>query len=631
MFATIDRRDPDFIQKQVFEEMNKSVFTQGATKDPQQEVEELLESDDYFQDQLNKQGKSGTINVDLAREVIAVLNDADGQLYSVNQNNKYIDWEMIDIPYRILRRAGATEAGRLIKNKRRLDLAQYARIPRKDEVQRGVVFEFTNPEYQPSKEERAKLREWERQLTTNFFFAANDTYPNLARFIGNAYEDWFDLDDFTFRITRDGLDRPIAIQLDDPIIWKPVIKKRRAPIIYNKGIDPLQAYIEDYETMLTGKLKMAEDDEPDYLLVYNERRYAAATREVIRKHHFFTRSDFRLAQRGYSVVEQGINIVTYILNALKMNASNFTENRMPQGFAAFTGGGIGGMQLEKLKKVLYAHMTGAGNANRFPMVSLKGEKGDAKWVNIRNNSREMEYHLWMTLLFSIWCQLSGTDPREISLGAHSDAVKSSSLTSENTDGIIKESKDIGAKTFLTHFEDALNTPGKAGQNIFQEYTGLDIRIKFTGFQILDKKLKYDIREKSLKTDTSINEILAEEDKEKYSLIVGGIDIFEVPALESQTVRQGLQALIQQNIQKEAAAAQQQTGAGVPGGGQQQPGGGSPQAGTDGAAPDKGGKTPDEEQQQQYTDADRSLLEKYKNDNSVDINEQLRNKILGKQE
>ena len=613
MFASIDPSGQDTIQRQTLAEMNKSIFSQQPAKDPQQEIQDMLENDDYYQDQLNKQGQSQTINVDLAREVMAVLSEADGQIYSVNQDNKYIDWEMVDTPYRILRRAGATEAGRLIKNKRRLDLAQYARIPRKDEVQRGIVFEFTNPDYQPSKEERAKLREWERRLVTNFFYAANDTYPNLARFIGNAYEDWFDLDDITFRITRDGLGAPIAVQLEDPMIWKPVIKKRRSPIAFLQD-DPLQSWLEDYETMLVGDTKALEIDEPDYLLIHNERRYAAATRETLRKNHFFTRSDFRLAQRGFSVVEQGLNIVTYIINALKMNASNFTNNRLPEGFVAFTGGGVGGMQLEKLRKIMYAHMTGAGNTNRFPMISMKGEKGDAKWINIRNNSREMEYHLWMTLLFSIWCQLSGTDPRELSLGAHSDAVKSSSLSSENTDGIIKESKDIGAKTFLTHFEDSLNTPSKSGQNIFHELTGLDIKLRFVGFQILDKKLKYEIRTKSLGTDTSLNEILAEEDKEKYSLIVGGIDLFDVPALDNQTVRAGLQSLIQQSIQKEAAAAQTQ----MPGGGAAPP------------QPGQEGQASGEQQEPQYTEADRELLKKYGDDKNVDVDEQLRKQILGEE-
>ncbi|MHB8871958.1 MAG: hypothetical protein ACYC5G_05895, partial [Candidatus Doudnabacteria bacterium] len=601
-------------QRQTLAEMNKSIFSQQPAKDPQQEIEDMLENDDYYQDQLNKQGKAQTINVDLAREVMAVLSEADGQIYSVNQDNKYIDWEMVDTPYRILRRAGATEAGRLIKNKRRLDLAQYARIPRKDEVQRGVVFEFTNPDYQPSKEERAKLREWERRLVTNFFFAANDTYPNLARFIGNAYEDWFDLDDITFRITRDGLGTPIAIQLEDPMIWKPVIKKRRSPIAFSQN-DPLQAWLEDYETMLVGDTKALEIDEPDYLLIHNERRYAAATRETVRKNHFFTRSDFRLAQRGFSIVEQGLNILTYIINALKMNASNFTNNRLPEGFVAFTGGGVGGLQLEKLKKIMYAHMTGAGNTNRFPMISMKGEKGDAKWINIRSTSREMEYHLWMTLLFSIWCQLSGTDPRELSLGAHSDAVKSSSLSSENTDGIIKESKDIGAKTFLTHFEDSLNTPGKSGQNIFYELTGLDIKIRCVGFQILDKKLKYEIRSKSLESDTSLNEILAEEDKEKYSLVVGGIDLFDVPALDNPMIKQGLQAKIQQNIQKEAAEAQAQLQPGLGGGPAPQPG-------------QENQPTDGQQQEPQYTEADRELLKKYGDDKNVDIDEQLRKQILG---
>lgn len=617
MFASIDPSSQDTIQKQTLAEMNKSIFSQQPAKDPQQEIEDMLENDDYYQDQLNKQGKAQTINVDLAREVMAVLSEADGQVYSVNQSNKYIDWEMVDVPYRILRRAGSTEAGRLIKNKRRLDLAQYARIPRKDEVQRGVVFEFTNPDYQPSKEERAKLREWERKLVTNFFYAANDTYPNLARFIGNAYEDWFDLDDITFRITRDGLGTPIAIQIEDPMIWKPVIKKRRSPIAFLQD-DPLQAWLEDYETMLVGDTKALEIEEPDYLLIHNERRYAAATRETVRKNHFFTRSDFRLAQRGFSVVEQGLNIVTYIINALKMNASNFTNNRLPEGFVAFTGGGVGGLQLEKLKKIMYAHMTGAGNTNRFPMISMKGEKGDAKWINIRNTSREMEYHLWMTLLFSIWCQLSGTDPRELSLGAHSDAVKSSSLSSENTDGIIKESKDIGAKTFLTHFEDSLNTPGKSGQNIFYELTGLDIKMRCVGFQILDKKLKYEIRTKSLESDTSLNEILAEEDKEKYSLIVGGIDLFDVPALDNPMIKQGLQAKIQQNIQKEAQEVAAQT--------QLQPGGGAPpqQPGQENQADGQ------QQQEPQYTEADRELLKKYGDDKNVDVDEQLRKQILGEE-
>lgn len=613
MFATIDPSSKESIHRETLAEMNKSIFSQGPAKDPQQETQEMLENDDYFQDQLNKQGQSQTINLDLAREVMAVLNEAEGQLYSVNQDNKYIDWEMVDTPYRILRRAGATEAGRLIKNKRRLDLAQYARIPRKDEVQRGVVFEFNNPDYQPSKEERAKLREWERRLATNFFFAANDTYPNFARFIGNAYEDWFDLDDITLRIIRDNLGTPISMQLEDPMIWKPVIKKRRAPIAFLQD-DPLEAWLKDYETMLVGDKKALEIEEPDYLMIHNERRYAAATRETVRKNHFFTRSDFRLAQRGFSVVEQGLNIVTYIINALKMNASNFTNNRVPPGFVAFTGGGVGGLQLEKLKKTMYAHMTGAGNANRFPMIGLKGEKGDAKWVGIRNNSREMEYHLWMTLLFSIWCQLSGTDPRELSLGAHSDAVKSSSLTSESTDGIIKESKDIGAKTFLTHFEDSLNTPGKSGQNVFQELTGLDIKLRFEGFQILDKKLKYEIRSKSLESDTSLNEILAEEDKEKYSLVVGGIDLFEVPALNNPTIKAGLQTLIQQNVQQEAMQAQAQQGTA----GMQAEGG-------------EGGQPGEKQEEQQYTDADRELLKKYGKDSNVDVDEQLRKQILGEGE
>lgn len=619
MFASLDRGDQSVIQRETLTEMRKSTFS-SEIKDPEQELEELLEADDNYQDAKNNQSKASAINLDLARELYATLMESDGQFFNMSGTNRYIDWGTQDVSYKVLRRAGATEAGRLIKNKRRLDLAQFARTPRRNEVQRGAILEFCNPNYQPSKEERAKLNEWQQQIFTNFFFAANDVFPNFARFIGNAYEDWFDLDDMTFEIRRNGLGDPLAIHIQDPMLYKPVIKKRRAPVTFDRG-NPLEEYLRDYETMITGELKLEEDDEPDYLLIHNQQRLAGVYLDDVRKHHFFIRSDYRAAQRGYSIVEQSMTILTYILNALKMNAGNFTNNRMPPGFVAFTGGGVGILQLEKLKKILWAYMTGAQNSNRFPMISLKGEKGDAKWISIRNNSREMEYHLWMTLLFSIFCQLSGTDPREVSLGSHSDAVGKKSLFEESSDGIIRESKDTGAKTFLTHLEDSLNTPASNGKNMFQELTGMDLRIRFLGFEMIDKKMKYDIREKELKTDKSLNEILTEEDKEKSSLVVGGIDLFEVKALNNQTVFSGLQTLIQQNTQKEAMVSTQQNG------GQ----GTATQQLIDGGGGQ--GAPGDEEERNKkplLTDADKELLAKYGGKAGVDIDEELRKQLTGEE-
>lgn len=247
------------------------------------------------------------------------------------------------------------------------------------------------------------------------------------------------------------------------------------------------------------------------------------------------------------------------------------------------------MQLEKLKKLLYAHMSGV-NPNRFPMIASNSEKGDAKWVGINGSSREMEYHLWITLLFSVWCQLSGTDPRELSMGAHTDAIGKKSLFEESSDGIVKESKDLGARTFLVHLADSLNAPDKYGKNLFQELTGLDVEIEFFGFEVKDKKLKQDVTKAKLETHLSFNDILAEQDKEAYTLDFAGVNLYDVPGVGHPSVMAALNMKNQQVMQEQAM--QQQAGMQ-----------GSPEA-----------------EEGEYTDEDKALLEKYGNSEDVEIDE-----------
>ncbi len=580
MFATLDQE-------------GKSPFAVGEEKTPN-EVLYDLEKDVSFQEDINKLNFSGKVNQELSEELYSILQEAESLYHDVSHGNRFINWEIEEIPYQILRKAASSEAGRLIKNKRRLDLVQFAKIPRKNDIQRGVSFIFANPSYQPDKATKLMLEEWSRKLIDNFFYAANEYNPSFARFLGNAYEDWFDVDDITIEKRKNGLRDTIALHLADPIIYKPVVKQRKYRNMLSSGQDEFDMFtggMQNYETLMFDNPEFFQNtnEEPDYLLIYKDRRIAGVTREAIEKHHFFTRTDFRKAQRGFSVTEQGLNILTYIINSLKHNASNFDNNRTPRGLLAFTGGGVGALQLEKLKKIMNAHMTGAGNRHRFPMVGLKGEKADAKWINVDSNSKDMEYHVWMTLLFSIWCQLSGTNPKELSLGSHDEAVGKPSLFEERTDGVIKESRDSGIRSFLHYIEEILNTPDKYGKNVFQQITNLDIKIKFLGLEIEDKKISLDILKESLQTTTSMNESLASIDKEPQTLMIGDKNLFDIPGGLHPTVYQALlvqsQQMQQQTTQEESPA--QQSG--------------------------------EEESQEEegLTDADRALIEKYKNTAQVE--------------
>jgi len=288
------------------------------------------------------------------------------------------------------------------------------------------------------------------------------------------------------------------------------------------------------------------------------------------------------------------------------------------GFFLFTGGGVNQPQLEKLKKLFYAYSSGASNASRFPAMALRGEKADGKWVGVRNNSRDAEYHQFMTLLFSIFCMLSGTDPRELSLGAYGDAVGQKSIFDEPTDGIVKESKDTGLKTFLQHFADSFNSPNKHGNNVCQEITKLDVKLQFTGFQIEDKKQKLEISKGKLATIQSVNDLLAEQDKERQELMLGDVNIFDVKGIQNPQIFQAVLFNAQQKSQQPQPGQQPQLGDEETG----KPGEVAKPNQAKLGEPDKeiAQEQNDQAQEQpqpgQDTDRDKQLIEKYK-----DVSEQ----------
>lgn len=522
------------------------------------DIIEKISNSSSMQQNMNKLNESQIVNTELASEVMAILQEIEGNVYDQAGEYKYINWESDPIPYYILRRAGESEAARLIKNKRRLDFVIWGSLPvQNGGIERGAKLVFCNPLYQPSPEEKLLVSEWEIRLINSFFYPPNESKANFGKFIGAAYEDFFDLDDITLEVRMNGMGDPVAVHLQDPVIYKPIIKPRKYDqTAYNSDITEL---LNDYEKLYNEPafIQNTEEESPDYLLVYRDKPYAAVTRDRVRKHHFFVRSDFRKAQRGFSIVEQAIRMITYITNALKMNASNFSS-KLPQGFFAFMGGGVNQMQLEKLKKVLYAYQSG-GTKNGFPMISFRSignEKADVKWVGTRESNRDMEYHHFMTLLFSIFCQLSGTDPREVSLGNYGEVVGRKSLFDGVSNGLVKESRDSGARTFLTHLADSLNENDKYGRNIFQRITGLDVKLQFVGFEVADKQKRVEIQTKELATTKSINDLLAEQDVPKQTLMLGDINIYDLKAIGNQQVFQTVITKANQQYQQSQKQANQ---------------------------------------------------------------------------
>ena len=542
------------------------------------------EYDKYQMDMVRMQGELKDSQRSV-QEVMAMLFDDQINTTREDDKHKWIDTTSTGtgIPPMYLRRAGETETPRLIKNLRRLQLTQFseAASSRKYGREQGFALKFKNPEYRPSEDERQMLLNMELKLQELIFFPAGSLYPSLSQFLGAAYEDFFDLDDITIRIRRDATNYPIGIHLEDPTLWFPTVPKVMKYPRHDQDL------LEDI-----GGIDGAQIDLPEYqyLMIKNDIRMEAATMDNIRKHHFFVRSDFAKWRHGYSIMEQALRTTTILINAMTFNASNFSTNKIPPGLLALKGGFTNQIQVEKVKKLLWASMSGAANQRRIPIVGLP-EGGDASWISMHSSAKEMEFYTGITFYTSVIYALSGTSPNESGLASFQDALKGNRLNDDSKDGTWKQSRDNGLNTFLNNIEQVLNSPMSDGRNIWQQITGLDVKCEFKGLAAEDLQTKNTVNRQRIEIATSVNDIRKEEGKDPFEFKIGDVNIFDVPGFAngviSGAITQSITLDKQQDFQKEQAQQQMDAQASM-----QQP------------------QAPEDDGGDGVSDEDQALLQKY---------------------
>ena len=503
-----------------------------------------IDTDPKLKQQYQKDTKDVNTVAQMQQELFGVLYEqymsSQYGAYDNKRQHKLLDnTRSRGVPYEALRRTSETEIPSLIINRRRLQLTEYAQPANAGKYGREVGFSLipNNSTINFTKAQKKELKVWEERLVEKFFFPAGEVTPNLSKFLGSLYRDFFTVDDLTISIRRDGSHYPIGCDLQDPALWYYTIPE-----------------VTNYPRHDDWMLENAEVEIPEYEFIMRKggKDLSAATRDYLIKSHFFVRSDYYRWKRGYSVMEQAIRVTAIILNAIIYNASNFSNNRTPAGVLALTGGYTNQLQIEKLKKILWATMSGAANQRRLPIVGLP-EKGDAKWVSFHANNREMEFYTGLTFFTSIICSLSGTDPNELGLANFRDAIRKSTLNEESRDGVIRKSEDTGLMTFLNHVENTLNIPMTSGLTIWEEITKMPVKVEFKGLVSEDLKAKIELNDQRLKVDTSVNQLLAEDgkDKAKYEIEVGEekINIYDIVGVSNPQVFQLLQGDIGRKIQE----------------------------------------------------------------------------------
>lgn len=455
--------------------------------------------------------------------------------------NSFLNNElMVPINYKMLRNAGRTEAARLIKNTRRLNFTEYSR-PSFNKKQPGLTLSFKDDEYKPSVMEKQELKELTIKLIDNFFFVSSQIEPDFNSFLGVCYEDFFDIDDITFEIRRSKLGMPLGFHIVDPILIHHIIPRNRG----------YQRWDMQQPKQPRGLL-LNDDDGYRYMFIKNGRRLAKYKSSRMSKSHFFVSSNWIEFYRGYSIVEQGIRMLMNIVKSLTYNSSNFDNNRTPMGMLAFTGGQVNRITVESFKRILYAYLSGAANRYRLPVIGLP-ERGDAKFIPFNSNSKEMEYHMWITLLFTIFCQLSGTNPEEVSMSSHEATMTGKKLFDQRPDGIIQVSRDKGLNTFLRYIAGIINKTG-----ILKQITGYDLIAKFNGLEVEDETVKINVQKQQLTTTHSYNDIMKENGQEPQTMMYGDMNIYDVKGVESAVVQKVIDAKIAEQAKKlEMQQAQEQ--------------------------------------------------------------------------
>lgn len=210
------------------------------------------------------------------------------------------------------------------------------------------------------------------------------------------------------------------------------------------------------------------------------------------------RSDLRVAQFGYSPIEQLIHLVTAWLYGFEYNQRFFSQGSAVKGILNVKGA-IPDRQLRAFRRMWYSQITGVTNAWRTPILNSE----DIQWISMHSTNREMEFSAWMDWLTKLTCAIFGVDPVEINF-QYGNAGQSSSLNEGNQEAKLTESKDKGLRPLLDHLADALN------RHVIWEIND-DFEFAWAGLDAKGEDAEREARIKEVGQYRMIDEVRADDD------------------------------------------------------------------------------------------------------------------------
>lgn len=184
------------------------------------------------------------------------------------------------------------------------------------------------------------------------------------------------------------------------------------------------------------------------------------------------RTDVMVGGYGMSEVELLVKVVTGFLNAMTYNLKFFDSNTIPKGILHMAGD-YSAEDLNSFKRYWNAMTKGVANAWSMPVLVAKNGESKASFEKFDVDVDELMFGKWMTFLTSIICAIYGMAPDEINF--ESFTTGASSLSGNDTEEKLINSKDKGLRPLLSYFEDLFSdyVVSEFNENYVFRWTGLD--------------------------------------------------------------------------------------------------------------------------------------------------------------
>jgi len=177
---------------------------------------------------------------------------------------------------------------------------------------------------------------------------------------------------------------------------------------------------------------------------------------------------------GWSGIEEAFREIMATINALKYNSGNFTTNRTPRGFFS-TDDEVDQSVLNELEERFAALFNGADAAFRAPFFA---GASNLRWNPIQTSNRDMEFHGYMNMLFSLYLAVYNVDPAELGLRFEQSAAMINNTGNAAAQG--DRSKERGILDILEVKARVLNSI----LDLTKKYK--DLEVVHTGTEIVDK-------------------------------------------------------------------------------------------------------------------------------------------------